>query len=263
MEMKSDFDPTVVDPEEIPLKKNTLTRVLAQVKFPPIISLEKKDFIADFQESIRSEYPELILDNVQGNYVVPAGMPPLPTQTIWRFSSEDRDWRVSLAQDFIALEAMSYSSRKDFLFRFKNLLEAVEKRFQPSSSLRIGVRYVNRDNMVSKKEAAEIFRSNLLGLTATPLAEKIEHYISETSLKLDTGRLHLKWGILPGNATFEPEMYPPRAQLSWFLDLDMFSVEAEKFSSSENILKIESFTKRIYAFFRWVTTESFIEKNRG
>ncbi|MGD8207441.1 MAG: TIGR04255 family protein, partial [Thiohalocapsa sp.] len=46
-------------PAEVPLSDAPLVRVIAQVRFPLVASVEKGDFIAPFQEAIRAEYPVL------------------------------------------------------------------------------------------------------------------------------------------------------------------------------------------------------------
>ena len=45
-------------PPEVPLADSPLVRVIAQVRFPLIASVEKRDFIAPFQEAIRKNCPE-------------------------------------------------------------------------------------------------------------------------------------------------------------------------------------------------------------
>ncbi len=49
-------------PDEVPLPNAPLARVLAQIRFPPILSIRKADSVADFQEALRTEYPNLRRD---------------------------------------------------------------------------------------------------------------------------------------------------------------------------------------------------------
>ena len=56
---------TAQPPEEVPLKDAPLIRVIAQVRFPPILSIEKKDFVGSFQEAIREKYPILQHEQTQ------------------------------------------------------------------------------------------------------------------------------------------------------------------------------------------------------
>lgn len=46
-------------PVEVPLNAPPIVRVIAQVRFPLIASIEKQEFIAQFQEAIRRDYPVL------------------------------------------------------------------------------------------------------------------------------------------------------------------------------------------------------------
>ena len=49
----------------------------------------------------------------------PGGNPEIREIPTWRFRDRDGKWRVSLAPEFVALEATSYSSRNDFLGRLR------------------------------------------------------------------------------------------------------------------------------------------------
>ena len=46
-------------PAEVPLENAPLVRVIAQVRYPLIASLENSSFIGPFQEAIRDDYPTL------------------------------------------------------------------------------------------------------------------------------------------------------------------------------------------------------------
>ena len=46
-------------PEEVPLNDAPLVRVIAQLRFPEILSVEQREFVAPFQEATRSRYPVL------------------------------------------------------------------------------------------------------------------------------------------------------------------------------------------------------------
>ncbi|HOU92491.1 MAG TPA: TIGR04255 family protein, partial [Polyangiaceae bacterium] len=76
-------------PAEVPLPDAPLVRVIGQVRFPPVLSLEKREFIAPFQEAIRSTYPVLRPEQTQGIVLGPQGVAPGPKQIAWRFSDVD------------------------------------------------------------------------------------------------------------------------------------------------------------------------------
>ena len=61
-------------PPEVPLTDPPLARVIAQVRFPLIASLEKREFIRSFQEAIRSCYPVLRPEERKGVVLGPQGV---------------------------------------------------------------------------------------------------------------------------------------------------------------------------------------------
>jgi len=75
--MNATVDPLVAPlPAEVPLKNAPLERVIAQLRFPEILSVEQRDFVAPFQEAIRSKYPVLRQEQTQGILLGPAGAAP-------------------------------------------------------------------------------------------------------------------------------------------------------------------------------------------
>ena len=95
-------------PMEVPLSNAPLVWVIAQVRFPLVVAIEQRDFVAPFQEAIRGQYPILRQDHMHGVLVSPAGLTPQAPQTVWRFSDETNSWRISLAPEFLALETVAY-----------------------------------------------------------------------------------------------------------------------------------------------------------
>lgn len=92
-------------PQEVHLEAAPLVRVVAQVRFPLVASIERRDFIAPFQEAVRREYPTLRPEKSFG--IVLGANGPVETQaptTVWRFEDLSGDWRGTLAPSFVALE---------------------------------------------------------------------------------------------------------------------------------------------------------------
>ena len=84
--MATQFNPLSAPlPAEVPLPNSPLVRVIAQVRFPPVLSIEKQEFIAPFQEAIRATYPVLHPEQVQGIVLGPLGLAPGQKQIAWRF----------------------------------------------------------------------------------------------------------------------------------------------------------------------------------
>ncbi len=92
-------------PAEVPLPEAPLVRVIGQVRFPPVLSLEKREFIAPLQEAIRATYPVLRPEKTQSITLGSEGLTPGPQQIVWRFSDVDERWRVSVSSEFVAIES--------------------------------------------------------------------------------------------------------------------------------------------------------------
>jgi uncharacterized protein (TIGR04255 family) len=247
-------------PKEVPLPKAPLVRVIAQVRFPLIVSLEKQEFMAPFQESMRSQYPVLRPEQSQGVVLGPQGLVPAQPQKIWRFNEVAGKWRVSLAPDFIALETTSYSSRQDFFDRLTAVLNALQQHFEPKVVDRVGVRYIDRLVGPALLDIAKLVRPEVLGILAAPPGSQVEHMIAESlfSLPESSAMLLLRQGRLPKGSTVDPSAIDPIDEPSWILDIDMFRQQSREFVAEQISNEARGFAERIYAFFRWAVTEDFL-----
>lgn len=264
--MTADENPlTAPPPEEVPLPNAPLMKVIAQVRFPPILAVRRADFVAPFQEAIRAKYPMLQEEHVQtirvGAQEVEAG----ERQVTWRFADPDDAWRTSLAPEFIALETTAYSSRKDFIRRVRGVLEAVEEHLDPSVAVRIGLRYIDRVTGKELERISDLVRPEMLGIVHTPLFEHAEHELSDALLRLPDAGEHIRarWGHLPEGVTVDPNAIEPIDARSWILDLDMFSTERRMFQAGSLADDLLRFAERIYAVFRWSVTDEFLRRYGG
>lgn len=248
-------------PTEVPLKNAPLVRVLAQLRFPLIVAVDQRAFVAPFQEAVRAAYPVLRQEQTRGFAFTSAGLVPAPSETVWRFSDVTGAWRISLAPEFIALETRAYVSRADFLSRFRAVVEALEEHIGPKLVDRLGVRYVDR--IPATEDIAKLVRPEILGVAGTSLAGHVQHSVSETLFELDGARLLGRWGCLPPNATIDPAALEPSAEASWILDLDMFTAEPRPFDVEKVLGDAREFTERIYSVFRWAVTSEFLRKYGG
>lgn len=250
-------------PPEVPLPRAPLVRVIAQLRFPLITSLEKRDFVAPFQEAIRRNYPVLRAEQVQDFILGPAGATPVAPQTVWRFSDVESQWRVSLAPEFIALETTAYSSRDDFLTRLQHVLNALDAHVEPKVIDRFGVRYIDRVTPPVVNDIARLVRAEVLGIAATPMAPGIQHLQTLSVFTVGDAQLFARWGQVPENSTVDPAAIEPIDEPSWILDLDMFKDGARPFDVDTLVSQARSYTERLYTFFRWAVTDEFLRRYGG
>lgn len=265
--VNDNYDPLVASPPaEVPLPAAPLVRVIAQVRFPVIVSLEKQDFIGPFQEAIRDVYPVLRPEQIQGFVRGPQGLSPLQSQVVWRFGNENGTWRVSLGSDFVALETTTYTSRGDFVQRLGTVIDALQRHIAPKTIDRVGVRYIDRITGDAVKNIEWFVRPELLGVAATSAARHARHTLSESLFAVPNSdaELRARWGSMPARGTVDPAAIEPIDEPSWILDLDMFRKASRAFDKKEVIMEdARLFAERIYAFFRWAVTEDFLRHYGG
>jgi len=247
-------------PTEVPLLRAPLVRVIAQVRFSPILAVQNSEHIAPFQEAIRSAYPVLQQEHAQSFYVGPEGLASGQEPVAWRFSSMDGAWRASLTQDFLALETTSYSSRSDFLARMVDLLKGVHELLDPAVALRIGLRYIAQVTGEPLAMVSKLVQPELLGLTDTSIFPFVKNAMSEAQMEApeEGGQLRLRWGHLAAGATVDPNAIKPIDEESWVLDIDMWRSKQVSFDIDELASDIRSFSERLYAVFRWSVTDEFL-----
>ncbi|MEA5488516.1 MULTISPECIES: TIGR04255 family protein [Pseudanabaena] len=262
------FNPfTAPPPEEVPLKDAPLIRVIAQVRFPPILSIEKRDFVGAFQESIRDNYPILQPEQTKGFAFDDQGVVPIIPQLTWRFVDvvDNWNWRVSLAPSFVALETTAYLSRYDFLKRLQSVLIALNENFKPASIDRFGLRYIDRVVGQNLQDISLLVKPQIAGMISTDFREYIYQTINESLLiSPDSGeQIVARWGSLPSGVTFDPSAIAPIAEPSWILDLDMSLSKNRGFNIESLILEGQNFSERIYTFFRWAVNNDFLRRFGG
>lgn len=264
--MRISHDPlTSAVPTEVSLAAAPLVRVITQVRFPVVLSIEKRDFVAPFQEAIRAQYPVLRTEQTQGLLVGPQGASSMPPQVIWRFADVDGNWRISLAPNFVSIETTTYESRKNFFERFETIVKALAEHVSPRVVDRIGVRYIDRITGDAVKNITTLVRPEILGIIATPAFQNARHTLSESLFTVPKSEAQLlaRWGLLPKGGTVDPAAIEPLDEVSWILDLDMFQPEPRTFDSNEVVVEARSYAERIYTFFRWAVTDDFLRLYGG
>jgi uncharacterized protein (TIGR04255 family) len=252
-------------PVEVPLSDAPLVRVITQVRFPLVASVEKRDFMAPFQEAIRAEYPVLRPEQSRSVVLVQHGVMDARENTIWRFHDASGAWRVTLAPDFLALETSLYTSRDDFLDRLKRVLEALVAHVDPKVIDRLGVRYIDRVTGDNLSDLPQLVRPEVCGVLSTALASHAHHSISETVFVLpdNAGQVMARWGLVPARGTVDPAAVDAIDEPSWLLDVDAFQAETRELDVEAAVQQARGFAERIYSVFRWAVTNEFLRRYGG
>lgn len=257
--MRTNADPfTEPSPDEVPLANAPLIRVIAQVRFPEILSVEQPNFVAPFQKAICAEYPVLRQEQI------PTAVPERQ-HTAWRFSDASGAWRVSLTPQFLALETTKYTSRSDFFSRLRDAVTALGEHIEPSQVDRLGVRYIDRITGADVDNIKDLVRPEVRGLAGTKIAAHAAHFLSETMFDLATRNALVvaRWGQLPPGATLDPAAIEPSTEKSWILDVDMSSAVPFPFAVAPVVELGKTYAAQVYAFFRWAVTDAFLTRYGG
>ena len=235
---------------------------LAQVRFPPILSINNPAHIAEFQEAIREDFPEYSLEKTVGiapasdGEIQIAAPPPLH-----RLKGDE--WFVSLAQDFLAVYTTNYQTKEEFVERVRSVSEALLC-LKPSRVNRLGVRFVDR--VSDEQELREIETLVQGGFLGPNLPEAgLRRIISRAVWPAKEGDILAHWGFMaPNERIANLDAVSPLEEASWILDLDMFtSDQMDDFNPEHISRKTGEFVDRIYALFLHVFTQKFIERRGG
>jgi len=160
---------------------NPLDRVICQLRFPPILQIDK-EIPADFQERVRRDFPEF-REKKEVTLVMPQKTPKdvssdLVGQVLSRddknyeFASEDDVWTLNLTRTFLALTTRKYTRRDDFQKRLQIPFEALVSIYKPAYFSRIGLRYIDviRRSTLNLNGVAwcELLNPYALGLLSAP-----------------------------------------------------------------------------------------------
>ena len=137
--------------ENVVYKRNILFEVTFQARFPEIKKI-LQEVSGEFRDALSREgYPEVTSDVP----VLPAGMPKelgaaARTSKIFRFLSEEKNWRISLSKDFIALTCSgNYKHYIDFREKLEKALQIFDEIYCPDYFNRIGLIHKNIANRIS------------------------------------------------------------------------------------------------------------------
>lgn len=254
--------------EEVRLEPAPLVRVLAQLSFPPVVSIAQETYIAPFQERLRARYPVLQPETAVEAVLGPQGLIQQSTSKVWRFQDVDDAWTVVLGTGSVSLETAHYGSRDDFISRLVEVFEALDA-LAPSKPVvvyeRLGVRYVN---MLRGEDATTRLQGYIRPEMYGPLVIEMEPgmeflaSVGQAHFRLDGPQMQSRWAKLPPGAALLPDLQPVN-EPTWVLDIDVFFDTRTSFEPEQAGAAARHAATHAYRFFRWVMSEeTFIAERR-
>lgn len=251
-------------PDEIPLPNAPLISVIAQVRFPTLLTVPVPERMISFHEAIRDHYPYLGREDVPTILVTPGGTKMGEPVVHWRFADDaaNHKWRVTLSTDFIALETRAYESRKKFLGRLETIVQTLEDTLAPTHMTRLGMRYVDQIKGAPVSRIETLLEKEVLGVACSIGADATQ-LLTQLTVAAEPGELVARWGKLPGNMTIDPNAVPPIQEESWLIDLDVSRSEPMPFETRAIVETAGLAAERVYAVFRWMVTKEFLKTYGG
>lgn len=245
-------------PPEVPLVISPLERVVMQVQFSTVLKIEDRDGITALQEEVRGAYPlfeHSTSHQLQFDPNSPATALRPTVNNIWQFTDATKSFRIALGSESVSMEAMRYASRSDFLARWSDVLEKIERLFSPGLCTRSGARYVNRLSGKALERLTELVTPNFIGVAQPELRTHVVQALSQAVLTVEEGALLLRWGVLAPGTTIDPGLLPAINVPSWILDIDVHSAVQRSFSAEELSSDFARLSERAYALFRYSMTD--------
>ena len=238
--------------KRVKYKHNILFEVVFQARFPDIIKISREDPI-EFQDIVRKEgYPEFELDVP----LVPQGMPKelesvVSGDKIYRFSTAERDWQISLAKNFIAFACTAnYKDYEDFSERLKKILELFDKIYEPSYFTRIGLRYRDIANDTFLRQEGMDIKSFVPDYIFPELSVATDIKDLRKVSQFDDGDMKTNVIHVLSEASGEFGRHQLENEESYIIDIDCF-VESKIERINDVLTRCNSFKRIIWNIFQW------------
>lgn len=245
------------------LHKNPLAEVICQLRFPEILMINAQP-PAEFQEEIRSEFPQYTLrkDALPPKITGAPGNLSLenqPASINYQFVSADGVWRVNLTSTFISLACNRYTRWEEFAKHLDRPLAAFIQLYKPAYFSRVGLRYLN---FISRKELSlvdtpfsDLIQQPYLGLLAEE--DVPEHTVMcsslDTELSIPGGcraKIHAGPGIVKRNGKQDNEV-------RFIFDQDLYMSGNISVNLSTGVL--ETLHRQAYSIFRGAITDTLFD----
>jgi uncharacterized protein (TIGR04255 family) len=214
-----------------------------------------------FQKAIGGEYPLLEVQEERLSVLIQQGQhapnkvltDDASKQSVYHFTSTDREWRVSLTSEFVALSCNKYERWEAFRPRMVNAVRTFTQIYPETYATRIGLRYrdliVREEIGLSGTSWRELIAPYLLGIAcADSLSEsdqitEADVFASQSNvgLTLDTCLLNLRFGYVQKHQS---------AEQAYLIDSDFYLEELRVIDPDDIEKRFDQFHENAGAIFR-------------
>jgi uncharacterized protein (TIGR04255 family) len=264
---------TLPDAPRFRLDRPQLAQVICQIRYSPVLKLQRESEVIPFQDAIRSEYPRYAKAETTSIVVTPAGVAQQPGGgALYRFQDTTGAFTAVLSTDFIALETSGYVDIDDFASRVTSLSAVVAEHYAPAEIQRVGLRFINELRLGSTDPKAEMLAAiapALLGPIGTAeLAPATVSMQQVFSLQGEAMNALVRHGLNPeGGTTIDlaPGQVPGAdyAEPFYLLDIDVFADSPTPFSVEGIDARVRDFNENGRAVFAWAVREEYRRNKLG
>jgi uncharacterized protein (TIGR04255 family) len=248
------------------LRNAPLIYVVAQVRFSPIVAIEK--FVPEIQEKLRHKgFPRFARGQVMEIALQADGAPKF--NAVERFEFQDKEARLGivLQSNSLAVHTNSYSNYEKFEEEIKTALMAVHRVADISLAERIGLRYVNLIRLQDGERWTDYLHQGLLGLD--PQSVGVDHWLirSEATGTTEAGKLAVRCS--QSEQPFPPDLLTStlhyslelaKGEIVTTLDFDHFVEGVSDFSVVAAMSTLERLHESLDLVFATSVTEQALRK---
>lgn len=125
-------------------KKPPIELIVGQVRVPVIPALLEATGIGPFQAKAGAAYPHLRREDQLAVRLSRSEEPRGDSVRLWRFEDMSHQWTLTVAPEFVALEAKEYQRFVEFRDRLVEAAQWLCEVYRPAIRVRVGLRYVDR-----------------------------------------------------------------------------------------------------------------------
>lgn len=237
--------------------RNPLDSVVVQLRFQPILKIGQGKGIADFQEIVRTTFPEYAEGAVRDIAIGPEGQFDLHESKAFEFSISAENRKVRLTSDNFLIESKRHLSRDVLLSDLQIVADAMKSVYAPVVCTRLGVRYINviDPERISRDLGRtvgwrDLVKPDYLEMPADIVDLTDTQFSSQISSSLLPGMMTVRYGLsLPGNQS--------TGGLRFTFDIDRFTetdLQIERIGAD-----VRNFTEDIFSIFHTVVTDELME----
>jgi uncharacterized protein (TIGR04255 family) len=249
---------TFPESERVVYAVHTLTQVVCQLNFPPILSISAEPPAA-LQDLLRPNYP--LYETVE-----PVGAPPeiaalmarLPLQigqsVQHRFSTADGKRSITVGPRMLAISETDYDAWPAFRTEIEAARAALESIYRPAFYIRVGLRYqdvIDRNAFQLKLAWPDLINPSMIGMLGVEfdaIREAVTEAASNVLIRLD-GAQNAFVRINHGLAQQEGD-----SNLVYLIDADYFTDDRKE--GSEVLELLGYFNAEAGKLFRWAITDT-------